>query len=443
MQKFDAFLVYSYLPFLPIVYEPFIYLYDKKTTFGRRKTSDVEFFSMTTSRDHSSITMAIKENVEKEYFLEDSDTLNGTYINGVRIDGKTKLKHNDRIRFGSSSSDIRYTFKLNSKLSFDNINIFKFLKSLDKEKLKSHPLSKLFTPLLISSNDNGYDQDLALPNENNNLNSSNNNLNNNINNNNINNNNINNNLINNNDNNINNNSNNNLDNINNNLDNINNINLNSNSKNNNSSYNNNNNNNNNLNNGISKKLGNERTKKLQDNETPSNKTNISTKENIPKIPKSTNKKRKHEDIDEKEQEEDDEKDEEDEESYIEDKDKEEEKNGIFKSGSWVQYLLEDKSCEVARVISKNKNSYLVKSQSNKRFQIDGSNLEKAWTKRLNFKNVKTKFRIRILCNDKWYRGIVLEKRNVSKGRLKYQYLVQFTDIKQPNMWVCGSKTRGL
>ncbi|KAK5581029.1 hypothetical protein RB653_001057 [Dictyostelium firmibasis] len=371
MQKFDAFLVYSYLPLLPIVYNPFIYLYDKNITLGRGKKADVEFFSKSTSRDHSSITVVVNETGEKEYFIEDSDTLNGTFINSIKIESKTKLSHNDRIRFGSASSEIRYTFKLNSKLSIENINIFKFLKSLetDKEKLKSHPLSKLFTPLLIassSSKSNNEDDDLILLEKDNKVNTS-------INNNNS--------VI----------------------------------KKNNSEY--------------------EKTK-LIDSGSTLNKSTIKKPITTNATKSTTNKKRKHEEVREKDQEEDNEED------VVQEKDKEEEKHEIFEKDSLVQYKLTDNSCEIGTVVSfsKYKNSYLVQSESNKKYKINNGEIEKAWVKKLEFENVKTKSRVRVFYNEKWYRGIILEKRcNPPGGRLKYEYFVRFIDIKQPHIWIGGSK----
>ncbi|KAM9955611.1 hypothetical protein ACTFIW_009109 [Dictyostelium discoideum] len=410
MQKFDAFLVYSYLPLLPLHYEPFIYLYDKTTTFGRGKKSDVEFLSMSASREHSKITVEISKRGYKEYFIEDSDTLNGTFINGVRIEIKTKLRHNDRIRFGSNSSEVRYTFKFNYKLSFENINIFKFLKSLenDKQKLKSHPLSKLFTPLLVASDE----QEMDLKDENNIDNNNNNN----------------NNII-----------DNNIDNNNNNMDN--NIDSNNNS------------------NIIKKKnLENEKIKKLQVNETPSNKTNISTslnksaKKTITKTPKTINKKRKHEEIHKEDEE--NEEDEEmggggggEEEEEKEEEKEEEEKTEIIEKDSLVQFILADKSCNIGTVISynKNKNSYLIQRNNyllisdSKRIQINNGEIEKAYVKRLEFEKVNIKSRVRIFQNEKWYRGVILEKRYNSGGRIKYEYLVRLIDIKQPHIWIGGSK----
>ncbi|KAN0015020.1 hypothetical protein ACTFIU_001341 [Dictyostelium citrinum] len=383
MQKnFDAFLVYSYLPLLPIIYQPFIYIYDKTITFGRGNKSDIEFFSKSTSREHSTITIVINEKGHKEYFLEDSDTLNGTFINSVRVESKTKLKHNDRIRFGSSSSEIRYTFKINSKLSLENINIFKFLKTLetDKEKLKSHPLSKLFTPLLIASSapsqsNEETDNDSTLLDENNHNNNNNNNL------------------------------------------------------------------NNDNNSTKKKKLDNEKIKKLQVNETPLNKTtnSSSNKSTIKKTtPKTINKKRKHEEIHNKDKEDAEEKSQKKEEEKEEEK---EEKTEIFEKDSLVQFILADKTCEIGTVISynKNKNSYSIQSESNKRYQIKNGEVEKAWIKRLEFESVKIKSRVRVFHNEKWYRGIILEKRCNTGGRLKYEYLVRLIDIKQPHIWIGGLK----
>lgn len=71
--------------------------YDLKdvTTIGRKKGCDIQIMDKFISSLHAKITMD-----EGEYFLEDLDSVNGTYLNGVQIQDVAKLKTGDRIGLG-------------------------------------------------------------------------------------------------------------------------------------------------------------------------------------------------------------------------------------------------------------------------------------------------------------------------------------------------------
>ena len=71
--------------------------YDLKdiTTIGRKRSSDIQILDRFLSSQHSKITMD-----EGEYFLEDLNSANGTYLNGDEIHDVVKLKTGDRIGLG-------------------------------------------------------------------------------------------------------------------------------------------------------------------------------------------------------------------------------------------------------------------------------------------------------------------------------------------------------
>lgn len=70
---------------------------------GRSDLSDICFEDDRLSRQHFAL-----EFDGKRYFVTDLDTTNGTYLNGKRINGMTRLKKNDRIRAGGLEIMIRW-----------------------------------------------------------------------------------------------------------------------------------------------------------------------------------------------------------------------------------------------------------------------------------------------------------------------------------------------
>ncbi|NLN14123.1 MAG: FHA domain-containing protein [Tissierellia bacterium] len=65
-------------------------------TLGRRGDNDIVIKDPYVSKDHFQI---VKD--EDEYFLEDLNSANGTYLNGERIQDVVPLKDGDRIRVGN------------------------------------------------------------------------------------------------------------------------------------------------------------------------------------------------------------------------------------------------------------------------------------------------------------------------------------------------------
>jgi pSer/pThr/pTyr-binding forkhead associated (FHA) protein len=64
-------------------------------TIGRRDGVDVPLFDAKVSREHARVT-----HVGDAYVLTDLQSLNGTYVNGVRIDGPFPLQSGDVVQVG-------------------------------------------------------------------------------------------------------------------------------------------------------------------------------------------------------------------------------------------------------------------------------------------------------------------------------------------------------
>ena len=64
-------------------------------TVGRSKENDLVLKDQYISNQHAKITLD-----EDQFFLEDLDSANGTYLNGDRLIDVVKLMNGDRIRFG-------------------------------------------------------------------------------------------------------------------------------------------------------------------------------------------------------------------------------------------------------------------------------------------------------------------------------------------------------
>lgn len=73
-----------------------------ETTIGRLTSNHIPINDPTISKNHSSIIYMPNEN---KYYLCDLNTINGTYLNGSKLEGNKKypLKHKDAIQFGKSS----------------------------------------------------------------------------------------------------------------------------------------------------------------------------------------------------------------------------------------------------------------------------------------------------------------------------------------------------
>ena len=64
-------------------------------TIGRKPEKDVCIADPRMSRDHAAIVAE-----GGQYYIEDQNSKFGTYLNGVRVNGRRKLSPNDRIEFG-------------------------------------------------------------------------------------------------------------------------------------------------------------------------------------------------------------------------------------------------------------------------------------------------------------------------------------------------------
>ncbi len=81
----------------------------KRTTIGRYPDNDIVIEESHVSHKHCRVLRS-----GNDYFIEDLESSNGTYINGVRIEGRTRLHNNDLISFGRDLP--AYKFRLLSGL---------------------------------------------------------------------------------------------------------------------------------------------------------------------------------------------------------------------------------------------------------------------------------------------------------------------------------------
>ncbi|QEK12827.1 FHA domain-containing protein [Crassaminicella thermophila] len=72
-----------------------VYTLDSTVTIGRKKENDIVIKDPYISNYHLKITLD-----EENFFIEDLDSINGTYVNGDRIIDVVKLENGDRIKFG-------------------------------------------------------------------------------------------------------------------------------------------------------------------------------------------------------------------------------------------------------------------------------------------------------------------------------------------------------
>lgn len=69
----------------------------KSVTIGRHPSNDVSIDDPSASRKHSKIEVR-----DDGLMLSDIESGNGTYLNGERVTGSTKLRPGDRIRIGET-----------------------------------------------------------------------------------------------------------------------------------------------------------------------------------------------------------------------------------------------------------------------------------------------------------------------------------------------------
>lgn len=71
------------------------YTLEASITLGRKNENDIVLKDPYISNEHSQIILD-----EDQYFLEDLESANGTYLNGEQILDVVKLKNGDRIKLG-------------------------------------------------------------------------------------------------------------------------------------------------------------------------------------------------------------------------------------------------------------------------------------------------------------------------------------------------------
>lgn len=72
-----------------------------ETSLGRAKNSDIQLASAMASRSHAVISRR-----KKGWFITDTDSKTGTFVNGEKAEGATRLYHGDIITIGG----VEYTF---------------------------------------------------------------------------------------------------------------------------------------------------------------------------------------------------------------------------------------------------------------------------------------------------------------------------------------------
>ncbi|MEG6615242.1 FHA domain-containing protein [Peptococcaceae bacterium 1198_IL3148] len=79
-----------------------------KTLFGRTNNSDIKIQDNFVSAKHAQITYR-----DHQYWLEDLGSLNGTYLNEIKIDKATAIADGDRIRVGGVSFQfVRWAYEM-------------------------------------------------------------------------------------------------------------------------------------------------------------------------------------------------------------------------------------------------------------------------------------------------------------------------------------------
>lgn len=80
---------------------------------GRGPQNDVRMADAFVSHDHTRIIFR-----QGQYFLEDLGSVNGTYINGVRVSDPTPLNHGDTIRIaGAIFKFVRWEYEVEQDIS--------------------------------------------------------------------------------------------------------------------------------------------------------------------------------------------------------------------------------------------------------------------------------------------------------------------------------------
>jgi pSer/pThr/pTyr-binding forkhead associated (FHA) protein len=79
-----------------------------KTTVGRGANHQIVMSDTYVSHDHAAIIFQ-----KRNYYLEDLNSVNGTYINGARVNEPVSLKHGDTIRIaGATFKFVRWEYEV-------------------------------------------------------------------------------------------------------------------------------------------------------------------------------------------------------------------------------------------------------------------------------------------------------------------------------------------
>ena len=70
---------------------------NKELTIGRNPDNDILMLDLSVSRKHAILFISFDS-----FVIQDKDSANGTYINGMRINGSAPLRRNDILKVGNS-----------------------------------------------------------------------------------------------------------------------------------------------------------------------------------------------------------------------------------------------------------------------------------------------------------------------------------------------------
>ena len=73
-----------------------------ETRIGRRAGNDIRIDEISVSGQHAIVEAVANAYLEGtiDYYITDNNSTNGTYVNGIRIDGRQRLNSNDMVRIG-------------------------------------------------------------------------------------------------------------------------------------------------------------------------------------------------------------------------------------------------------------------------------------------------------------------------------------------------------
>jgi len=82
---------------------------EPRVALGRHPSSDVQVLSRLVSKEQAIISYKVEND---GFYIEDNQSRNGTFVNGVRIDKQTRLYTKDKVGFGP---DVVFEFSVNEK----------------------------------------------------------------------------------------------------------------------------------------------------------------------------------------------------------------------------------------------------------------------------------------------------------------------------------------